>query len=268
MRLLAALGKDGASAIPDPVEEGRVIVRCTAGPVSLGGGRFGRVALAELIRRDLVTDEGRGKETVISAAGRAHLERAVHPGEDAFLVQHRELASTEVATDRGRRKVVVNAAESPLAWLRRRRDRDGEALIDSVCYEAGERLRRDITQGCLLPGVTSRWDPSAGRGSAGPRDPAAVTDVVIAARQRTRRAFAAVGPDFADLLFDLCGFLKALKSLERERGWPARSGKVVIRLALGRLADHYGLRAAAEGPSHSRGIRSWQALLEGPEGPG
>lgn len=262
-RLLHALDRPGAAAIPDPLEEERVIVRCAAGAVSLGGGRYARAALAELIRRDLAADVPGGPAGhAISEAGRAHLRRSASPGEDRFLAQHRSLDLVESGGESGRRMLAVNSAESPLAWLRRRRDRDGEPQIDAACFEAGERLRRDITQACMLPGVTSRWDPSAASGGAGPRDPAAVTDVVIAARQRARRAFAALGPDFTDLLIDLCGFLKGLETLERDRGWPARSGKVVVRLALGRLADHYGLRPSLQGPSASGGIRSWHAVME------
>ena len=152
--------------------------------------------------------------------------------------------------------------KSPLDWLRRRRGRDGAPLIDEAAFAAGERLRRDVTVAGLLPSVTARWEAPRGGGAVGP---AAATDAMIAARQRLRQAFVAIGGEFADLLLDLCGFGKGLATIERERGWPPRSGKVAIRLALARLAEHYGLAAAASGPKASRGIRAWQAVL-GEEG--
>jgi hypothetical protein len=250
-RLLAGLAREGAQARPDPLDSGRLVLRIGAGGVSLGGGTFRREAGEALARHDLAAwADGR---LVASAAGAARARRV---GEDGFLSQHRELAAVTLQTERGPERVGVNTAESPLDWLRRRRDRDGSPLIDAAAYEAGERLRRDLTQAGLMPGVTQRWDGlSTGRGGAG--GPAAATDSMIAARQRLRAALQAVGPDFADLLVDLCGFLKGLETLERDRGWPARAGKVVVRLALGRLADHYGLAREATGPGASRGIRTW-----------
>ena len=125
---------------------------------------------------------------------------------------------------------------------------------------ARERLRLDLTVGGMLPSVTARWEigvDGGGGGLAG-TDPAAATDAMVAARQRVTRALKDVGEDFADLLIDVCGFLKALEAVERERRWPARSGKVVVRLALWRLAEHYGIEREARGPDRSRGIRNWR----------
>jgi hypothetical protein len=154
--------------------------------------------------------------------------------------------------------VRLNAAESPLAWLRRRTGPDGAPLLDAAEFEAGERLRRDLTLAGLLPAVTQRWDGLPG-GQGGGTGPAGAADAVIAARQRVRAALLAVGPDLADLLVDLCGFLKGLETLERDRGWPVRTGKVVARLALARLADHYGLEREATGPAGGGRIRRWLA---------
>jgi hypothetical protein len=267
-QLLAVLGRSGARARIDAIDETRVVASVAQGQVSVGGGCFPIACAEQLLRHDLIeTGRGSGGRAVyeITDAGRAYLRRQSSSKETAFLSQHQDLVQSEIVVDRARTKVIFDAGEGPLDWLRRRRDQSGEPLIDEASFMAGERLRRDLTLAMMIPSVTTNWSAAAiGNIQTAPGDAAGASDASLAARQRVTNALKTVGPDFADLLIDLCGFSKGLEIIEQERGWPTRSAKVVVKLALARLADHYGFERSARGPAQSRGIRAWRAVvLEG-----
>lgn len=210
---------------------------------------------ALLVAADLAQHTNKG--LVITAAGRAHVLRH-GAADDPFRTQHLSLARRLVATPHGCSEVTVDDGESPLAWLARRKGRDGRPLIEAVQLQAGERLRGDFTRAHMTPRVTSSWDASAPRGRRGAQaDAASFAETAVAARERVRRALDAVGPEFAGLLLDVCCFLKGLEDVERERRWPPRTAKVVVQLGLDRLARHYGFAREARGPSHGP-IRAWR----------
>ena len=163
----------------------------------------------------------------------------------------------QVRTASGRAHVNVDTAESPLAWLARRKGRDGRALIESVQLQAGERLRADFTRAQLMPRVTANWTSSVAQDRRG-GGVTNLTDSVITARQRVRQAFDSVGPEFIGLLLDVCCFLKGLEDVERERAWPPRSAKIVLQLGLDRLARHYGYATEARGKGGAA-VRTWLA---------
>lgn len=173
-----------------------------------------------------------------------------------FRAQHLSVACRLIATPDGHADVVFDEAESPLAWLARRKGRDGQPLIQGVQFQAGERLRADFTRANLTPNMTSNWDPSRALGRRGQSGGGTFTDAVVAAREQVNRALEALGPEFANVLLDVCCFLKGLEDVERERRWPQRSAKIVLQLGLDRLARHYGLAAEARGRAHVP-IRRW-----------
>ena len=90
-------------------------------------------------------------------------ERAPADGIDSFRAQHLDLATREIMTETGAISVLVNDSESPLAWLARRKGRDGRAMISPNQFIAGEKLRADFTRGHLSPRVTSDWSAPTGR---------------------------------------------------------------------------------------------------------
>ncbi len=172
--------------------------------------------------------------------------------------KHLRLDDRIVDTPTGAQRMTVDDAESPLGWLARRRGRDGRALIAPHQFLAGERLRADFTCAQMMPRTTADWSGIASSGRRAPSMSGGFSESATAARQRVNAALEAVGPEFSGLLLDLCCFLKGLEDIERMRGWPARSAKVVLQLALDRLARHYGYMAEARG-HHAQAVRTWLA---------
>ncbi len=132
-----------------------------------------------------------------------------------------------------RRSVTVNLAESPLAWLHAR------GHLPARLLDAGERLRADYERAGLAPSVTMRWDAVKvdARGAPG----LAPVERQIAAKARFDGAMAAAGKGLADVLWRVACAGESVPHAERALAWPARSGKLVLRLALDRVADFYRL---------------------------
>jgi hypothetical protein len=134
----------------------------------------------------------------------------------------------------------VNLGESPIAWLARRRDAAGAAWLTPAEIAAAEKLRDDFTVAGTLGRLTMTWD--AGPKTRGGRGPGVEpAERARAAKDRIARALDAVGPGLGEILEQVCFVGTALEAAERSLGLPRRSGKTVLKLALQRLARHYGI---------------------------
>jgi hypothetical protein len=129
------------------------------------------------------------------------------------------------------RSVTVNLAESPLAWLHAR------GHLAERLFNAGEALRADYERAQLAPSVTMRWDPVRARTTG--EHGLAPGERQVAARQRFDGAIRAAGKGLEDILWRVVCAGEALPEAEKRLGWPARSGKLVLRIALERVADFY-----------------------------
>lgn len=188
----------------------------------------------------------------ITDAGRAALKRLLEEDRQArapapsgaatpFRAQHSVSGERRVMEQGSEVRLSTNLAESPLTMLGRKRDRNGEAYLTPDLIEAGERLREDFEVAQIGPRTTQNWQafltPRAEGGGlpkgSGGND---------AARDRVHAAMEALGPGLWDVAFRVCCFLEGIETAEKRLGWSARSGKVVLRIALERLARHYGIR--------------------------
>lgn len=132
------------------------------------------------------------------------------------------------------RSVTVNLAESPLGWLFAR------GFVSQRQFDAGERLRSDWERAQLAPRVTMSWDAApANRGRGGAASGPDLNGAQIDAKRRFDGAIAAAGPGLADILWRVVCAGEGMRDAETALGWPARAGKLVLTLALDRVAAYY-----------------------------
>lgn len=145
--------------------------------------------------------------------------------------------------------------DTPLTRLGRASGGAG-AFLTPAQIQAGERLGRDFERAALQPRVTMRLDamPGGWQDRGGAQD---AGDMAMDARRRVHAALDAVGSELAGPLVDLCCLELGLESVERNHGWPARSAKFLLRVALAALARHYGYDERAEGRDRAGAMRGW-----------
>ncbi|WP_246103183.1 DUF6456 domain-containing protein [Rhizobium straminoryzae] len=253
-------GKDGIGGSPSPVSPVgskalvRLLKQVVRGPCHLPEG-----AEADELVLTGASGQGRHASEVVQAALSAGLlerqgerlsarpeaiaflrRQLAEVGDEPFAGQHRLEVEETVEVARVRQAVRRNLLESPLAALVRLKDRDGKPFFGEEAIAAGERLAADFERGQLTPRVTASWEPRLAQRMAGERGGLQdLSDTALAARLRVNRAVEAMGPDLSGVALDVCCFCKGLELVERERGWPVRSAKLMLRTALLALARHY-----------------------------
>ena len=174
----------------------------------------GRIALEQL-QRDASADEAGFVET-----------------EAAFLGADTDLKK---ATPRPRKRYGV--VETPLMLLARRRDPGGARFLSEALVRAGERLREDFEMAQVTLSPEAAWEEVLATFEGGQEESSA--RATMSARQSVCRALTDLGPGLSDVTLRCCCFLEGLETAEKKMGWSARSGKIVLRIALQRLKLHY-----------------------------
>lgn len=191
---------------------------------------------------------GNGLRCSAASEARNWLRRSLVEA-DGFAAQHR----MAVRTAEGR---ILNLAESPLSRLATPGTDGSPPFLAPHQVEAGERVRRLTERAQLQPRVTMSYDPAHTAGGSGAGAAPDLGDIAADARRALGEIAKVLPVDCAGVVLDVCGLLKGLQTVESERGWPRRSAKLVLRIGLEHLAQHYGLSAVATGqPTRRR--RSW-----------
>lgn len=140
------------------------------------------------------------------------------------------------------RRARYTTSETPLEMLARLADKDGAPYLTPAMVRAGRRLREDfelaqISGHLVQEALYFNSDSHPMRSSS--------QQAGAEARKRMSDALQSLGMGLSDIALRCCCHLEGLETAERNLGWPARSGKVVLRIALQHLADYYGEENAA-----------------------
>ena len=252
-RVLRRMAEPGAVLAVAPDMDKAAVLRETAGGQTVRTAVLDRTVAQAFALNEWIAcaASGRVARYRITATGRAALNRLLAEetarrqgmAEEAapFAAQHRDWGEREVAEE-GRaapRTLRYNAAESPVTALARRKDKDGTPFLNADLVAAAERLREDFELAQMGPKVAQNWErflTGGVRGEFSASDPLRGPE---GARARVAAALRDLGPGLGDTALRVCCYLEGLEATEKRMGWSARSGKIVLRIALQRLARHY-----------------------------
>jgi hypothetical protein len=237
-----------------------------AGTLVLGGnspqkgrptGQVAAKTVGQALSLGLIILEG----CIVRATAEAlpFLRRALVGAPEAFQEQHRDIETAVVAVEGIRQAVRVNQLESPLGAATRLKEKSGQPFLPPEAIAAGERLHADFTRAHLQPRLTMRYEPLLSTKTRGSANSAAdISDSAMSARFRVGKAMEAIGPELCGVALDVCCFQKGLEIVERERQWPARSAKLMLRTALMALARHYTPPRVAKRKNHAWGAEGYR----------
>ncbi len=133
--------------------------------------------------------------------------------------------------------VFKGSPETPLMTLARRRNKDGSYFLTRALVAAGNRFHDDfeIAQTVRPDGFSHEdWLRCAsGAALSGGSEKQQLLIERVAATLRD------LGPELSEISLRCCCYLDGLELSEQSLGWSARSGKVVLRIALQRLKRYY-----------------------------
>ncbi len=259
-RILRRLAEPGAVLAIAPDMENAVVLRDFPDGRSARTGVVERAVVHAFVLKEWIVcrKAGRISRYEISPTGRTFLKQLIDQPErdigfaeasSSFGIDRLDWSPDVEIGEEGLKKSRYNLAESPIAILGRRRDKDGKLFLEPELVEAAEQLREDFELAQMAKLSTGEWstvltyeDRSNGQSAT------TIGKGNRAARERVNLALRDLGPGLADVVLRVCCHLEGIETAERRMGWAARSGKIVLRIALQRLRRHYDGAYGRSGP--------------------
>jgi hypothetical protein len=145
-----------------------------------------------------------------------------------------QAAGFDCGEEEAHRRGAYGAGESPVAVLGRRRDKAGRLFLEAALVQLGERLHEDFELAQMgVAGPLAAWEGCV-NGVALPSEPGQ-GGLTLRARERVAAALRFLGPGLGDVVLHCCCRQEGLEAVEQRLGWAARSGKIVLRIALQHL---------------------------------
>ncbi|KIN65158.1 hypothetical protein Z946_4058 [Sulfitobacter noctilucicola] len=261
LRVLRRLCETGAVLAVAAGLDKAVVVRDTALGSSTRTAVVDTAVAQAMALKDWIApcNTGRIVRYAITGTGRAALIKLYDtfgiPNEPAPSDEHdAELNALEGSARRdaegeGGNRNRYAVGESPLSALSRRRDKSGKPFLDDALVGAGERLREDFELAQMDRSVAQNWDHFLTAGTQnGSSNGGGGVGAASEARRRVGAALEHLGEGLSDVALRCCCYLEGLETTEKRLGWSARSGKVVLRIALMRLQRHYDETVGPGGP--------------------
>lgn len=244
-RVLRRLCENGAVLALAVDMDKAVVVRDAPGGASARTAVVDRAVARAMALNEWITCQSPGRiaRYMITQTGRSALNRMMAEEESRRVSADPGFSEAPAAflrdTATAGRKSRYAVAESPLSALARRKDRDGTPFLSDDLVAAGERLREDFELAQVGSSTGQNWERLLTGGIRSQRTGTVPQVGQNAAQDRVLRALQDLGPGLSDVALRCCCFLEGLETAERRLGWSARSGKIVLRIALQRLKRHY-----------------------------
>ncbi|MEM9717249.1 MAG: DUF6456 domain-containing protein [Pseudomonadota bacterium] len=129
---------------------------------------------------------------------------------------------------------IALSRESPVRLLARKKSPDGSPFLGPQHVSAADIFTEDFRMAGFADNPVGTLEEVMDFNFPKGTDPA-----VTNAHERLCSALNMLGPDLGDIVLRCCCFHEGIETAERRMGWSARSGKVVLRIALRRLVRHY-----------------------------